>query len=287
MAVTASPRLWLYLRENPPTLLVGGLEFIIGGILFTSLFRYLVRVFSALKGQNGQSLSYCDSVALSCKVVSAIFACVSCAMGIIVLRDCGCISFSVYNAIPRHYMSFGLSYFFYDIYAMYVVFKENESEETESSFTVLKNFVRARVLLVGHHLFLPFFIYPVFMGGLQSFGGGDCLVAAGFLLEASTPFVSLRKILAILGLKKSNWYIINGLVMTLVFFACRVIFFPVVYYLYSVEHGASMFDTITKHVPPICSISMLVLFLPQLYWFGIMLKGGLKVICGKDTTKDD
>jgi len=125
------------------------------------------------------------------------------------------------------------------------------------------------------------------MGGLQSFGGGDCLVAAGFLLEASTPFVSLRKILAILGLKKSNWYIINGLVMTLVFFACRVIFFPVVYYLYSVEHGASMFDTITKHVPPICSISMLVLFLPQLYWFGIMLKGGLKVICGKDTTKDD
>merc|ERR1719483_5307 len=35
---------------------------------------------------------------------------------------------------------------------------------------------------------------------------------------------------------------------------------------------------------PICSISMLVLFLPQLYWFGIMLKGGLKVICGKDTT---
>jgi hypothetical protein len=83
MAVVASPRLWLYLRENPPTLMVGGLEFIIGGILFTSLFRYFVRVFSALKGQNGQSLSYCDSVALSCKVVSAIFACVSCATGII------------------------------------------------------------------------------------------------------------------------------------------------------------------------------------------------------------
>ena len=38
--------------------------------------------------------------------------------------------------LNRHYMSFGLSYFFYDIYAMYVVFKENESEETESSFTV-------------------------------------------------------------------------------------------------------------------------------------------------------
>jgi hypothetical protein len=84
------------------------------------------------------------------------------------------------------------------------------------------------------------------MGGLQSFGGGDCLVAAGFLLEASTPFVSLRKILAILGLQKSNWYIINGLIMTLVFFACRVIFFPVVYYLYSVEHGKYHYTSFTR-----------------------------------------
>jgi len=287
MAFGALARLWQYLRQNPPNLLVGSVEFMIGLILFTSLFRYFVRVFCTLKVQKGQFLSYCDSVALSCKVVSAIFACVSCATGIIVLRDCGCISFSVYNAVPRHYMSFGLSYFFYDIYAMFVVYKENESKETENSLKVITDFVKARVLLVGHHLFLPFFIYPVFMGGLQSFGGGDCLVAAGFLLEASTPFVSLRKILAILGLKKSTLYIINGLIMTLVFFACRVIFFPVVYYLYSLEHNASMFETITKHVPPICSISMLVLFLPQIYWFGIMLRGGLKVICGKDTTKDD
>lgn len=115
------------------------------------------------------------------------------------------------------------------------------------------------MLLVAHHLVLPFFIFPIFMGGLKSFGGGDCLVAAGFLLEASTPFVSLRKILAILGtvlswywdleylfqkcdfyfidLKKSVWYIVNGAVMTVVFLCCRVVFFPVVYYLYSLEHG--------------------------------------------------
>jgi len=287
MALSAFQRLWQHLRQNPPTLLVGSLEFFVGGIIFTSLFHYLIRVLNNLKIRKGEAVSYSDSVALSCKLISALFACVSCATGIIVLRDCGCISFSVYNAIPRHYMSFGLSYFFYDIYAMYVVFKENESDQTENSFKIFRRFIKARVLLVAHHLFLPFFIYPVFMGGLQSFGGGDCLVSAGFLLEASTPFVSLRKILAILNLKKSVWYIINGLIMTLVFFVCRVMFFPVVYYLYSQEHGASMFDTITKHVPPICSISMLVLFLPQLYWFGIMLRGGLKVISGKDSTKDE
>ena len=33
-------------------------------------------------------------------------------------------------------MSFGLSYFFYDIYAMYIVYKENESKETENSIKV-------------------------------------------------------------------------------------------------------------------------------------------------------
>ena len=39
------------------------------------------------------------------------------------------------------------------------------------------------------------------------------------------------------GLKKSIWYIINGAVMTVVFFFCRVVFFPLVYYLYSIENG--------------------------------------------------
>ena len=38
-------------------------------------------------------------------------------------------------------------------------------------------------------------------------------------------------------MKKSVWYIANGAVMTVVFLCCRVVFFPVVYYLYSLEHG--------------------------------------------------
>ena len=51
--------------------------------------------------------------------------------------------------------------------------------------------------------------------------------------------------------------------------------------------GASILETLKHHVPPICSISMLVLFVPQVYWFGIMVKGGLKVIYGKDDSKED
>jgi len=282
--------LWEYFRDVPPSLLLGTLEFVLGGLTFLSMFHGFINVVGVLKLKNGQTLSYPDNVSLSCKMVSAIFACVSCMTGVVVLNDCGkegnCISFKLKHNAVKHYMCFGLAYFFYDVYAMYIVFKVT-SNANSGTLKKIFTFIQSRFLLVAHHLLLPFFIFPVFMGGLKSFNGGDCLVAAGFLLEASTPFVSLRKILAILGLKKSIWYIINGAVMTIVFFFCRVVFFPLVYYLYSIENGASIIETIKSHVPPICSISMLVLFVPQIYWFGIMVKGGLKVIYGKEDIKED
>jgi hypothetical protein len=43
-----------------------------------------------------------------------------------------------------------------------------------------------------------------------------------------------------LGLKQSLWYIVNGAVMTIVFFFCRVVFFPLIYYIYSREHGKTL-----------------------------------------------
>lgn len=279
---------WESLKQEPPSVYLAFLEMSLGFVCFLSLFHALISIVGVLKLKNGQVLSYADNVSLSCKMVSAVFAVISCIMGVVILRDCGCISFKVKHNIVKHYMCFGLPYFFYDIYAMYIVFKVASSNPQHGTFKTMLTFIQSRFLLVAHHLILPFFIFPVFMGGLQSFNGGDCLVAAGFLLEASTPFVSMRKIFAILGMKKSIWYIINGAVMTIVFFFCRVIFFPCVYYLYSIEHGASILETMTKHVPPICSISMLVLFLPQIYWFCIMVRGGIKVLCGKDVKdKDD
>jgi len=244
----AAAAVWGYFRNVPPSVLVGSLEFFIGGIICVSLFHYFIRLFCTLKIKRGEPLSHCDSVSLSCKLVSALFATFACVMGLIILRDCGCISIKLKHNAVKHYMCFGLSYFFYDIYAMFLVFKAGVPVDPKQGFhELLISFVKSRLLLVAHHLLLPFFIFPIFMGGLKSFGGGDCLVAAGFLLEASTPFVSLRKILAILDMKKSVWYIANGAVMTVVFLCCRVVFFPVVYYLYSLEHG-NLYILPLKHV---------------------------------------
>lgn len=72
-------------------------------------------------------------------------------------------------------------------------------------------------------------------------------------MEASTPFVSLRGVLSKIGLKNSRIYIVNGLVMLLVFFLCRVAMFPYVIYLYAKSAGLDYI-----------SVSVLFLFkLPQ------------------------
>ena len=75
--------LWDYFRNVPPSLLLGSLEFVLGGLTFLSMFHGFINVVGVLKLKNGQILSYSDNVSLSCKMVSAIFACVSCITGVV------------------------------------------------------------------------------------------------------------------------------------------------------------------------------------------------------------
>ena len=122
----------------------------------------------------------------------------------------------------RHYMCFAVFYFIYDTYAMFVVYNESRSlkrskRETEKvngetpdsqgdksvevtsediSKTIVQ-FIHARPLMIAHHMVLPLILFPIFMA-FQT-GLGDCLLAIGFLMEASTPFVSARKILSVVG----------------------------------------------------------------------------------------
>ena len=79
----AAAAVWGYFRNVPPSVLVGSLEFFIGGIICVSLFHYFIRLFCTLKIKRGEPLSHCDSVSLSCKLVSALFATFACVMGLI------------------------------------------------------------------------------------------------------------------------------------------------------------------------------------------------------------
>jgi len=107
---------------------------------------------------------------------------------------------------------------------------------------------------------------------------GDMMIAAALIFEASTPFVSLRSVLSQLdGMRHSRLYMFNGIAMVISFFSCRILIYPIFYKCYGLQRNINMFQAILR-TPWRCSIWMVGLLLPQLYWFRIMLIGALKVI---------
>jgi hypothetical protein len=104
----------------------------------------------------------------------------------------------------RHYMCFAVFYFLYDTYAMFVVYRESRDSKSKTGQSEVRpigqlvvKFLFARPLMIAHHMVLPLILFPIFMS--FETGLGDCLLAIGFLMEASTPFVSARKILSVVG----------------------------------------------------------------------------------------
>ena len=103
----------------------------------------------------------------------------------------------IYDSHPliRHWLVVGVSYFSYDVVAMYAVFKAGTAAiAPQAGWT---DFLAARPLIIVHHLVIPLIVVPFFfmVGAVR----GDYLIAAFVLMEASTPFVSARRILEILG----------------------------------------------------------------------------------------
>lgn len=138
-------------------------------------------------------------------------------------------------------------------------------------------------LMVFHHLFIGSYglmVISFLRGGL-----GDCVFSFMYMMELSTPFVSFRGILSIMGLKESKVYVINGLVMLFTFFWCRVFLMPYVCYYYSQVVNLPFFEAFWR-LPRGCKISILALFLPQLYWFRLMLRGAIKVFGKKKSPRN-
>jgi len=177
-----------------------------------------------------------------------------------------------------NYLIFGVSYFIYDMVSMYLVFSTEHKEEVSVSTDEVLKFLKSRALILLHHLLVPLLGFPVMMIARQ--GRGDCILGTSFLIEASTPFVSLRVILVHLKLKESTSYVVNGLLMLFSFMLCRVLLFPMLYMRYSSMTGLSMFSVIST-TPLWVHLLVLGLWAPQLVWFNKMLKGTVKILRGR------
>ncbi|XP_067635983.1 ceramide synthase [Eurosta solidaginis] len=144
---------------------------------------------------------------------------------------------------------------------------------TAGKWDFIKYIITHPVMMI-HHIFIGTFGLLVVT---YIRGGGHCIYSYMFMMEFSTPFVSMRSILSTMRLKDSRAYIINGLLMLGTFFVFRVVMWPYVMYRYSVAINVSLCEAIAT-LPRGCIISILILFLPQLYWFFLMVKGALKVL---------
>merc|ERR1711990_827828 len=213
------------------------------------------------------------------KLTSSTFAFLACMTGITVAKQCNGNELTDRYYVLDNYLIFGFSYFFYDIVSMFTVFSTEHKEEVTVSTKEAMRFLMAKPMIILHHTFVPLVGFPLLM--LYRGGSGDCLLGTSFLIEASTPFVSLRVILVHLKMKDSLAYVVNGLLMLVSFF-CRVMLFPYLYYWYACLIDQSLLSTLLS-ISPWVHLAVIGLWSPQLIWFHRMLKGSLKLI--KDAKK--
>ncbi|XP_016942249.1 ceramide synthase [Drosophila suzukii] len=135
-------------------------------------------------------------------------------------------------------------------------------------------YVLTHPVMMIHHVFIGTFGLLVVT---YIRGGGHCIYSYMFMMEFSTPFVSMRSILSTMRLKDSRVYIANGLLMLATFFVCRVCMWPYVMWRYSLAIEAASMWAAMCGLPRGCLVSIAILFLPQLYWFYLMVLGALKV----------
>ncbi|XP_059094440.1 TLC domain-containing protein 3A-like [Tigriopus californicus] len=261
------------LFQTRPDFHVAVIESILGLTWFVSFHCLFLEIVS-LKFGRGFSLARSQLRDIATKLVSTWFAITTCFAGWLVFRQCDTDLIREQKSLVHHYVFFALPYFIYDIFAMYLVYRESSRERNLENSPLL--FLREKFLLVVHHLMISTVGGPIFVflrGGL-----GDCLLSLAFMMEISTPFVSLRVILHHLGMKTSKWYILNGLAMVLSFLFGRILLIPYMYLAYANQLGVSTWQVLNIRVPKFCTVCMIVVYLPQIYWFGLMIKGSWRAL---------
>ena len=190
-------------RLDQPGVLTGAGEFLVGFIFFPSIFSLCEMVLQHSK----TGREFCEHYKInnngihdiSNKVTSSTFALLACTIGWFVNQQCTGDIMRDRFYILDNYLIFGVSYFFYDVISMYLVYNTLKKDKVTVSYSEVLQFLSDRPLIVFHHILVPLIGFPALMYFRN--GYGDCLLGTSFMIEASTPFVSLRVILVHLNMK--------------------------------------------------------------------------------------
>lgn len=256
-----------------------------GAVVFPGLF-YAIR--KTLR-HSFRQWSDADVVSVSERLVSAIHASLATAAGVIVVTSCRD-TMKDSHWLVNGFAVFGAPYMVHDIYAMYLSHYHVQRVRGQSgscsshSLQTVKAFVRKEWMLILHHLALLLVFMPItlfFRRGL-----GDFFIGCLFITEFSTPFVSLGKILIQLGLDDTRLHRLNGIVVLLSFFTCRIAIFPFMYWMYGRQFGIPV-HKVAFHLPLQCNVGNMAILAPQVYWFILLLRKAKRLYQRQKRGKED
>ncbi|KAF3704457.1 Protein FAM57B [Channa argus] len=205
-----------------------------GSVFFPGLFllsKQCLKSIPALRWSEG------DAVIVSARLVSSVQAVMASSAGYIISSSCKDI-IEDQHWLTSSYILFAVPYFVYDIYAMFMCYwyklrvkgHEEASAAPQHMSSAVTSYLRREFLMVLHHVVMVTVCFPVSVFWRQ--GKGDYFQGIMFMAELSTPSVCLGKILIQYKQQHTLLHKVNGALMLITFFICRVLLFPYLYYVY-------------------------------------------------------
>ncbi|XP_022070823.1 TLC domain-containing protein 3A [Acanthochromis polyacanthus] len=215
-----------------------------------------------------------DAVVISERLVSSIHATLATAAGITVVASCRDVMTDSHWLV-NWFIFFGAPYMAYDIFAMYLCHYHTQRVRGVSpagsghSLQSVRAFLIKDWMLVLHHAALLVVFMPVAL--FLRRGLGDFFIGCMFTTEFSTPFLCIGQILIQLGLDNTKLLKVNGIILLLSFFTCRILLFPFMYWMYGRQFGIPL-HRVPFHLPLQCNLGNLAILSPQIYWFILLLR---------------
>jgi len=142
---------------DKPGIVTGIAEFLLGCIFFPLVCYSIQRFFR----NTSVGIHLCEHFSISNngihdisnKLTSSTFAVLACSTGVFVMRQCNNDILAHRFYVLDNYLIFGVSYFFYDVGSMYMVYSTMEKEEVSISAKEFFKFLRERPLIIFPMLF--------------------------------------------------------------------------------------------------------------------------------------
>ncbi|XP_068581852.1 ceramide synthase-like [Cebidichthys violaceus] len=242
-----------------------------GSVFFPGLFLMSQQTLKHLMGR-----SEGDAVIVSTRLVSSVQAVMASSAGCLIVSSCRDVVEDS-HWLTDTYILFATPYFAYDVYAMFLCYchrlQVKGHEEVGGVRWKVGSYLRREKLMVLHHVFVVAFCFPVSLYWRQ--GKGDFFQGVLFLAELSTPFVCLGKVLIQYEQQHTLLHKVNGVLLLLTFFTCRVLLFPYLYFAYS-RYASVPVYLVPLEAPWQCNLGAALLWPLQLYWFTLICRRALR-----------